>query len=421
MALHSRPLMTRIAIVGAGVIGLAAAYELRRRGHEVSVIDRGLPGDGCSRGNAGWICPSFSSPLPAPGLGLQSLTWMLRGDSPLHISLRAMPRMAAWLWRFWRHCNPRDYARGLEALAALNANTVRAFDDWAADGITFEMHKSGIVWAFLDPRKARAATSDFIALAKFGYATPELLNGDALRELEPALSDRVSAGFLVEQECFVRPESLTSGLVTRLEELGVMIHGETEVLRSQSHGSQLRTLVTSDHDVQADVFVIAAGAWSGRLAAMIGSPLPVQAGKGYSVTLPASTMSLARALYLAEARAAVTPFDGSVRVAGTMELSGLNTRMDHRRVAAIKRSTDAFCRARPKWTDGEAWVGARPITPDGLPIIGRLPGVDNVFVATGHGMLGITLAPATAHLVADLVQGRANPDLVRPFDAARFA
>lgn len=406
--------------MGAGVIGLATAYELGRRRHAITLIDRGAPGQECSRSNAGWICPSFAGPLPAPGLGLRSLTWMLRRNSPLHISPRAVPSLAPWLLSFWRHCNVRDYSRGLEALVGLNASTMQLFDAWAADGVAFEMRRLGILWAFLDARRAREATADFRALDRLGYATPDLLGGAELRRLEPGLSDRVASGFLVEQERYARPETLVDGLSVRARQLGVQISTGVEVQRGIARGRTLLTLTTSEGEVSADAFVIAAGAWSGQLASNLGASVPVQAGKGYSITLPAPQAVFSRSVYFSEAKVAVTPFEGAVRIAGTMELSGLNTYLDRRRLAALQRSTDRYCQTRPSWHDGDSWVGARPITPDGLPVIGRLTGFDNVWVATGHGMLGVTLAPATAQLLADMIDGRTNGHDAGAFDMARF-
>ena len=344
---------------------------------------------------------------------------MLRRDSPLHIDVRALPHLAPWLWQFWRHCNARDYAHGLNALAALNEQTMVAYDAWAADGISFEMHRAGMLWAFVDERRVRSATQDFAALARVGYRVPEPLSGAALREHEPHLSDRIRGGFIVDEERHVRPESLIRGLTQRLSQLGVAIRTGLAVDGGRTEARRLQCLHTEHGDIQADAFIIAAGAWSGQLARRLGSKIPVEAGKGYSITIPQSALLFRRSLYFAEIKAAISPFDGHLRIAGTMELSGVNTKMKAPRVAALQRSTERYFRMRPQWEEGVAWVGARPITPDGLPLIGRLPGYENVFVATGHGMLGLTLAPVTAEVVADFMDGRQNGQARNPFDPAR--
>jgi D-amino-acid dehydrogenase len=411
--------VSRVVIVGAGVVGLAAAHSLRRRGHEVTLVDRGSPGRGCSWSNAGWICPSLSAPLASSDLGPGSLPGMLHRDSPLHIGWRSLPRLAPWLWQFWRRCNARDYARGVAAIASLNMRTMQAFDAWVADGVDFEMHRAGILWAFLDARRAEGALRALAPLEALGGRIPQPMDGPALRAIEPGLAPAVRAGFVVDGERHVRPESLMEGLVRRLTTLGVELRPGLQVTGGRARGGSLECLHTTNGDVQADRFVIAAGAWSGPLTAALGAPLPVQAGKGYSVTLASPSAAFHRAVYLPEVKVAVSPFDGQLRVAGTMELSGINTRLDARRVRALERSASRFLREVPAWSRGEAWVGARPITPDGLPFIGLLPGYRNVFVAAGHGMLGVTLAPATADLLADLMQEREGSGAANPFDPAR--
>jgi D-amino-acid dehydrogenase len=345
---------------------------------------------------------------------------MLRRDSPLHVSPRKLPTLAPWLWRFWRHCNARDYERGLNAVAELNGATMRLYDAWAADGVAFEMHHSGLLFTFLDRNNLPGAMADIARLAPYGYATPAPLIGDELRTLEPALSDNVNAGFLLESERHVRPETLTAGLALRLESLGVTMESGTEVHGGFGQGRMLRALRTSHGELAADQFLIAAGIWSKRLAATLGAALPIEAGKGYSVTMADPSLTLRRPLYLGESKVGVSPFHDGIRVAGTMELSGLNSRLDYRRVAALQQSSERFLRARPAWERGEAWVGPRPIVPDGLPMIGRLPGYENVYIATGHAMLGVTLAPATAELLADMMDGKPTSVDSTPFDPARF-
>lgn len=411
--------MSRVVVVGAGVIGLASAYVLTRRDDSVTVIDRGLPGGECSRGNGGWIVPSFSAPLPAPGLGFGSLLSMLHRDSPLYIDLRKLPALAPWLLQFRRFCNRLDYVRGFQALANLNEYTMTLFDALAADSVSFEMHHSGLLWAFMDAANIRQALRDFAMLDRLGYSAPEPLDQRALRDLEPNLSASVTGGFLVAAERHVRPESLAAGLTERLGQLGCQVHSGIDVYGAVRDGRNARALRTSVGDVHGDQFLIAAGAWTGQLTRKFGAPLPIEAGKGYSITLRNPTGRFGRPVYFAEAKAAISPFDDGLRVAGTMEMSGVNTHLDPRRLGALRRAAERYMAVPPRWNNADNWVGARPVTPDGLPIISGLPGYENVFVAGGHGMLGVTLAPATAALVADIMQGKVT-DVGRPFDAARF-
>ncbi len=417
----------RIVVIGAGVIGLTCGYELRKRGAEVIILDKGQPGGACSLGNAGWIVPSISTPLPAPGLTLTSLKWMLRRDSPFHIAPRALPQLAGWLWNFWHHCNERDYRAGVEALARLNQATMALYDALEKDGVEFEMERAGVLFLFLSEAAMRHALNDLTDPDQLGYRLPKPLSGDEIRRLEPAISDAVAAGFHVEEDRHLRPEAFTSGLVRWLTERGVEFQTGAEILGGIRQGKRLTAITTSQGAIEGEQFVLAAGAWSGLLARKLGFDLPVQAGKGYSITLQNPTFKIQRPLYLDEAKVGCTPFNGALRLAGTMELSGVNSDLHPQRLRAIRRAASRYFKAdvggaeHGGQSDQSVWMGLRPLTPDALPAIGRAPGFDNLYLATGHQMLGVTLAPATATVVADLIcAGRTDLDL-RAFDPARFA
>jgi D-amino-acid dehydrogenase len=424
--------MAHTIIVGGGVIGLLTAHALGRRGGRVTLIERAAPGGACSTGNLGWICPVHSDPLPAPGLAATSIRWMMRADSPLYIHPPALPRLAGWLWRFWRRCNRRDYQRGVEALARLNRSTLERYDALAGEGVRFEMHRSRLLLVALDDRTIAATRAASGTMERWGHPPPDPLDAAQARALEPALSPAIAGALLYEEERHVRPDTLCAGLVTAIERRGVEVMPGVEVAGVDRRRDRVAAVIVKRDGsrpggpaarpdrLEADHFVIAAGAWSGAVARRFGFRLPVQAGKGYSITLRHPVRPAGRPLYLADHRAGATPFDGAFRLGGTMELSGINGRLDPRRVAAIRRAAERYLPGVFASEAGEEWVGMRPILPDGLPAIGRAPGLDNVFVATGHGMLGVTLAPATAGAIAGLVtRGDAGEDL-RPFDPGRF-
>ncbi|HEY6103575.1 MAG TPA: FAD-dependent oxidoreductase, partial [bacterium] len=327
--------MSRVVIVGAGVIGLMCAYELRRNGFEVTVLDRSVPGSGCSSGNMGWIVPSFARPLPAPGLVRQSIRRMFDRSSPLHIAPRADLSLARWLWRFWRHCNSRDYHAGLEALVHLAVPAMTILDRLRREGVEFEMHESGVLFLFLSRAARDEVQQDLEFMGREVGVTPQPLESHEVRELEPRVHAEVAGGILVGQERHVRPESLVAGLLRRLQDMAVEIRAGVSVtgarydtgpaaadMRNVRAGTRSAVaLVTSDGEVGGDLFLIAAGAWSGALSAALGVPLPIQGGKGYSITIDRPTWRPARALYLDEARVALSPFEGQLRVGGTMEFS----------------------------------------------------------------------------------------------------
>jgi len=215
--------MASVIVIGAGVVGLCCAYTLRKRGMDVIVIDRATPGNGASHGNGGYICPSFSGPVPAPGVRGDAWRWLLRPDSPLSITPRADPRFVRWLWDFWRHCTPCSYQRGLDAIARLNAKTMTLYDAMAADGVGFEMHHQGLLFLCRTEAAARGLTDDLHAMTSYGFAAPRRLKSAELSVELPNVRPEVVTGVLAPGERHVRPETLISGLERRLAALGVPV------------------------------------------------------------------------------------------------------------------------------------------------------------------------------------------------------
>jgi D-amino-acid dehydrogenase len=412
--------MGKTVVIGAGAIGLLAAHELRRRGEEVILIDRGEPGAACSSGNLGWIVPASSEPLPEPGISRSLLRWMLSGDGPLFIAPFAGLRMAGWLWRFWSHCNVRDYRNGLEALAALNVRTLELYDSLASEGVGFEMHRTRVLMTSFDETTLDRALDGSEFLDRQGVDPPERLSGAETRELEPALSTGVIGGLLYSEERVVRPESLCAGLATRLTSEGVVMRSGAEVIGVDRRSDRIEAITTTEGNIEADQYLIAAGAWSGLLARRFGFRLPIQAGKGYSITIRNPLRSIRLPLYLQESHVCCSPYDGALRVGGTMEFSGMNARLDRRRISAVRRAVNRFLPDVLEGEDQMEWTGLRAVTTDGLPVIGRAPACTNLYVATGHAMLGITLAAATADAIAALMtEGKSAVDLA-PFGPGRF-
>jgi D-amino-acid dehydrogenase len=282
-----------------------------------------------------------------------------------------------------------------------------------------EMYESGLLFVFLSEATMRHVSRQ---VAAAGGRGAEPLVGQALHDLEPALSNRVTAGLLIKDERHVRPESLCQGLQARIQQMGVEVRSDVTATGGVIEGETLRAVRTTQGDFVADRCLIAAGALSGRVsAAVAGVPLPIQAGKGYAVTVSGRPAPFSRPLYLDEARLGCSPFAGGYRFAGTMELSGLNDRLVPGRVAAIRRAARRYLTLAPDATEGVEWVGMRPLTSDGVPAIGPLPTRRNVYVATGHQMLGVTTAVTTAMLIGDLMtRGRTAIDL-SPFDPGRLS
>ena len=410
----------RVGVVGGGVIGLSTAYYLKKKGADPVIVESGEVGAGCSQGNAGWVCPSISSPLPAPGLTWKSLSWMLRPDSPLYIRPSALPMLAPWLMRFRSYCNHADQKRGIAALAALNEFTMDRYDELAGDGVKFESSESGVLMAFHDSDKAAAAQKEVKLVAAASAASCSELDEAELHEREPMLRPGFRFGLFVGAERHVRPESLTGGLGSALREGGAEIHEGALVTGFRSEGRRVTAIATSQGDLEVDAVALAAGAHTGTLTRMAGWPIPLTAGKGYSVTIEQPRNQLRQPLYLGGAKIGLTPFEGALRFAGTMELSGVNRRMDPSRIRSLRRAVSRDVDIPEAKEGGREWVGMRPMVPDSLPVMGKLPSRENVYVNTGHQMLGVTLAPSSGWALAGLMlEGKAGVGL-EAFSAGRF-
>ncbi|WP_219419732.1 NAD(P)/FAD-dependent oxidoreductase [Pseudonocardia nigra] len=409
----------RVIVVGGGVVGLASAYRLTASGADVVVVEAGAAGQAASHGNAAKVALAESGPVPAPGMILQGLRWMLRPDSPLYVRPSLAPAHVRFLVRMARHCTRADFRRGLEVTLRLAEGAGDLFDDWTRDGLSFESHQAGVLLAFESRERFDEQAGSLDIFEAFGLV-PEHLHDDAVREKEPALSPRIRHGLFFRDDRQIEPDSLTRALVKRCQELGVEVLEHTPVSKVLRQGDRVTGVRTPTGDVTGDVLLLAAGVWTGPLSRDLGVPLPIRPGKGYSVDYTPGPVSLTTSLTLEDARVAVTPLDGKVRLAGTMEFGGLDLRIDQRRVEAIKR---AAAHAFPDWGEPEAaapWAGLRPMTPDGLPVIGQLPALRNVYVASGHGMLGLTLAPSTAEVIVEMILRERMPLAAEPFSPHRF-
>jgi D-amino-acid dehydrogenase len=409
--------------VGAGVVGLACAYELRRGGADVVVLERGSVGGGVSRGNTGWVCPSFTYPLPAPGMVREGLRQLVTGGEAFVLRPTLDPSFVRWLWSFRKHCSQSRFDAGVRALLALNARTLELFDAYHTAGVSFEMHAAGMVVAARTREGLDLYRAIFRRLRELGYKGGSIdeLDGAELTELEPALdAGRVVAGLYAKVDRFVRPEQLTAGLAESLRADGVEIRERCELtgLSRENGGVALET--TTGREL-ADRVVVSAGLPTADLLRSVGVRVPLAAARGYSVTLTGRGTPPRHALYLAEAKLGLSPFAGGVRIAGVFELGARDAKAPRNAGERLVAAARPYLAGWSPDADAplDAWAGLRPATPDGLPLIGALPGLEGAFLATGHGMLGVTLAPATAALLAPLVlDGRAAAELV-PFDPAR--
>ena len=395
----------RVAVVGGGVVGLSCAYALRRGGAEVTVYERGRVGEGCSRGNTGWICPGLSAPLPAPGVMGGALRGMLHRDSPLLISPLLGPSFLRWSWGFWRACTPERYRAGLEATVALTRSAFADYEELREAGVDFELHSTGMLVAALTEPGLDEFAAMLTEAEEAGYEGPvRVVSGDEARELDPALSEAVIGGVHAPSERYVRPESVSGGLATWLRANGAKV--------------EENAAVDDLDDLDADAVVAAAGAWSGPLLGA--DAFPMEAAKGYSITAKSSGTLPRHALYLAEGKVGTSTYGDSLRIAGIFDLTGIDETLKHKRIDTIVRSSATFLK---DWEPDEIeleWAGLRPYPSDGLPVIGSVPGRERTYVATGHGRMGITLGPVTGRLLAAVILEGASPRELEPFRIERF-
>jgi D-amino-acid dehydrogenase len=414
-----------IAVVGGGVIGLSVAYYLSQAGGEVVLYERGLLGRGCTWGSAGWISPSESAPVIGPEAIRQALHSVGRPASPLYVRPTADPGLYRWLLQAIRYCNTASAARGLRAVAELSQPTFELYDELEREGIDAGMTARGLLHVFSRRQSAVRSLALAAVMRRYGYTVPDdLLAGNELRELEPTLSRRAVAGYLIGEERHIDPARLTTGLARLALTSGAGIREQTEVKRLDGTARRVRAVVSDDGRLPVTSVVLAGGASCGTLLRPLGVRLPLTAGKGYSF-LRRLRILPRRPIHLGDIKVAVTPFPRGLRVAGTMELSGNNETLRRSRTRAIARGTAQYFSGWDEF-DGagsepeELWVGRRPLTPDGLPILDRVHPFENLFVATGHSMLGITLAPASGQALARYVLSGTRPELLEPFRLQRF-
>lgn len=399
-----------VLIVGGGVIGLACGLALQQAGRQVRVLEAGTAGCGSSHGNCGTITPSHAMPLAAPGTIGRALRWMLTPDAPLYVRPGFDPALWAWLLRFAARCNRRDWLRAAAAKAAILDASRQALPEWIArHRLECEFAASGTDHVFRSAEALAEFDQDLRALAGFGIACERIDGADYQRQ-EPALRDGVVGAVRFPGDASLRPDRFVAELARALREAGGQIVEHCEVRGITADGDALR-VDSAQGGYRARDVLLAVGAWSPRLARALSPTLAVlrkamQPGKGYSITYERPVLVPRRPLVLHERSVCVTAWDSGFRLGSTMEFSGYDATLNRRRLDALERGAREYLQQPVGPARREEWFGWRPMTFDDLPIIGRAPGQQHLWLATGHGMLGVSMSTATAQLVADLVTGR---------------
>jgi D-amino-acid dehydrogenase len=399
----------RIAVVGAGVVGLCTAYYAVLQGHEVVVIEReGEHFEGCSYGNAGLIVPSHIVPLASPGMIGRALRWMWNPESPFYIKPRLDSDLFAWGARFWRAATAERARAAAPVIRDLNLASRALFEELAAlSGDAFGLVKNGVTLLCntqegLDEEVAAASRARALGLEV------AVLSAAETRRREPGLEMNIVGAVHYLQDGHMEPARFMSTLKRWVTEKGATIQWNTPVQAWRTDHNRILALVTAAGEIQADEYVLCGGSWSQATARGLRVNLPLQAGKGYNLTLSRPRLKPTTGAILVEGRVAVTPMGEALRFAGTMEIAGLNLNINPARLSGIKKSVMRFY---PQFTDEDfkgivPWCGLRPCSPDGLPYVGRLAHYQNLSAACGHAMMGLSLGPITGRIMAELLSNR---------------
>lgn len=408
-----------VVILGGGAVGLACALALLRAGRGVTVLERGRIGSGASHGNCGTLTPSLL-PLNAPGTVTKGLKWLLRPDAPLRITPTPGPALIRWLLAFARQCNAQDYHRTARIKGELVLRSRALMEQWIADeALACEFSAGGHLTVYRDPRAFAESASETRLWDMLGVAY-ETLDGDACRVREPALLDSVIGGYFHPGDAHLRPDRYAAELARVVREAGGVIHEHCEVHGLRAATARIDAVDSTAGLLAADQVVMALGAWSPLLARQLDLKLPIQPGKGYSITYDRPQRAPQLPLILKERSVCVTSWASGYRLGSTMEFSGYDDSLNRRRLDALRRGAAEYLHQPEGTVVEEEWSGWRPMTSDDLPIIGRTARYPNLTLATGHGMLGVTLSPITGQLVAELLCGRTPSLDLQPFSPARF-
>ncbi|MBX3688060.1 FAD-dependent oxidoreductase [Dokdonella sp.] len=409
-----------VLILGGGVIGLACAWFLLKAGRGVTVLEQDRAGSGSSHGNCGTLTPSHAMPLAMPGTVGTALRWLLRPDAPLRIKPRPDLQLLRWLLAFRRRCNWSDALRTTAAkLPLLEASRKWIEELVRAEQLDCEFAASGTLHVFRDPRELERARSVHERLAM--HLPPcEVLDAAAAIAREPALKPGLAGAILHAGDASLRPDRFVAELARIVRAAGGRMVEGARIEKIVHDGTRIARVATTRGEFSADEVVLALGAWSPRFARDLDLRIPIQPGKGYSITYRRPALCPRMPLTLKERAVCVTSWESGYRLGSTMEFAGYDDTLNRTRLDALRRGAAEYLREPEGPALVEEWFGWRPMTSDDLPLIGRVPHLRNLVLATGHGMLGVTMSVATGVLVSEIVTAR-QPSLdIAAFAPARF-
>lgn len=415
--------MKDVIVIGGGIVGLSSAYYLQRSGHSVTVIDKSDFANNCSYGNAGYVCPSHFIPLAAPGMVWKGLKWMFNPQSPFYIQPSLNRPLIDWGLKFARSANARHVRNSAIPLRDIALLSQEEYKKWAGTpGFDFAYEHKGLLEIFQTHAVAEHARHIVQQAGSLGLEA-SLLDAAALQQVEPDTTINAMGAILFKCDAHLYPNKLMQGLLSQLKQHGVRLVSGTTVTGFEKNGASIKRVLTPDAYFDTHMVVIATGAWSREMAAMVNTKIPLMPGRGYSVTLENTPYRLHHPAVLAEGRVAITPMDGNkIRFGGTMEVVPTYTPPRYQRVQGILNAVKKFFPEFdiPMPAPEHLWYGYRPCSADGLPYIGKIKHYDNVVIATGHSMLGLSLGAGTGKLVSEVINGEKSSISLAPFAVERF-
>ncbi|MES2646185.1 MAG: FAD-dependent oxidoreductase [Bacteroidota bacterium] len=415
--------MKNVIVIGGGIIGLSSAYYLQQAGHSVTVIDKNDFSDNCSFGNLGYVCPSHFIPLAAPGIIWQGFKWMFNSQSPFYVKPTLNRSLVDWGLKFVKSAsakNVKDAAVPLKDIAVFSRKEYMA---WAAlPSFDFSFEHKGMLEIFQTQKVADHAHHTYEHAKQLGLEV-DLLDKKGLQALEPQTTINAMGAIFFKCDSHLHPDKLMAALKNNLEQKGVVFIPNETVSQFEKNGKNISTVITQKNSYSCDEVVVATGSWSREVAAMLDTKIPLMPGRGYSFTLKDSPYKINHPAILTEGRVAITPFEnGQIRFGGTMEIVSTKTRPRYDRVKGIIKAVKGFIPEFdiPMPNANNIWSGFRPCSADGVPYIGRIKKYNNVVVATGHAMLGLSLGAGTGKLVSELVNEVKTSVDLKPFAVERF-
>jgi len=411
-----------VIVVGAGHIGIACAHYLRQDGYDVTVLDRSSIGGACSRANCGFLVPSHVLPLTTPDAIWTGMKSLFQPKAAFRVKPQLRAPLYRWMFEFSRRCTQRQMlASGMVLKEILDASMIEYEKLLSNSAMACEWRDNGMLFVFrTDQALQEFSQTDAMLADEYGLAARHI-PGSKLQKFEPALLDDLAGAYFYEDDSHLRPNKLNAVWSALLANDGVTFREHCSVESVETANGLISGLITSEGRMTADRYVFATGAWSSNFAEALECSIPVEPGKGYSVTMTQPETMPIHPMVIPEKHIGITPFDSSFRIGSMMEFAGFDDTIPPSRIQQLKDSAKPYLRTPEGPIEEYTWYGWRPMTWDSLPIIGRVPRLSNALLATGHNMLGLSLAPMTGKAIADLVAERPSDLPMEALSPARFS